>query len=490
MAQNAGQLAYGNYPTERLTTGDAAFDRILGGGLPANSLTLVTGTPGAGKTIFAQQLSFAAARAGKRVIYFTHASEPHDKLLVHMAGFSFFDPSMVNEQVRVYNLSSQVVELGLNGALDFIVDAVRQERSDLLIIDSFRGLKHVLEPTASSRRAIFSFGSQLALLHCTCVLVGEYGPEELQLEPEFAVADGIISLRHAHEGAQERRTLRVIKQRGVGYLGGDHSFRIDHQGLQVFPRQEALSQAPSYSATQELLSSGVPDLDELLRGGLIRSSSTLILGAPGIGKTVLALHFLAAGAAAGEPGLFISFQENPEQLALRASHFGLLDELELESWREMILSLSPVELDVDAAAAAIREAVERRNVRRVVIDSVAELEHAVREPERYDDYLAALVGYLRGNDVTTIMTREITQLFGSDLTIASYGLSYIVDNIILLRYVEIEAAIRRALTVLKVRGSDHDKRLMELRFADGNVALSGQFAGLAGLMTGLPRSRT
>ncbi|HZB96696.1 MAG TPA: ATPase domain-containing protein, partial [Herpetosiphonaceae bacterium] len=214
---------------------------------------------------------------------------------------------------------------------------------------------------------------------------------------------------------------------------------------------------------------------------------TLVAGSAGTGKTVLSLHFLAAGALQGERGLMVSFQENPEQLALRAAHFRLQDKLGFDAQRTEVLFLSPVELDIDAAAAEIRTAVESRNVRRMVIDSVAELEFAVRDPERFDDFLASLVGFLREHEVTTLMTREITQLYGSELTIANRGLSYIVDNILLLRYIELEGQLRRVIGVVKSRGSDHDKSLREWRMQDGNVLIGERLTGLTGLITGLPQ---
>jgi circadian clock protein KaiC len=231
---------------------------------------------------------------------------------------------------------------------------------------------------------------------------------------------------------------------------------------------------------------GIRQIDEMLRGGLIRSSSTLLAGSAGTGKTLLSLHFLAAGAQQGERGLMVSFQENPEQLRLRASQFGLGDSLRLDGGQTEVLFLSPIELDLDAAAAEIRAAVESRNVRRIVIDSVAELELAARDPGRFDDFMASLVGFLRGHEVTTIMTREITQLLGTQLTIGSQGLSYIVDNIVLLRYLELDAQIRRAIAILKTRGSDHDKRLRDLRIQDGTITITDGFAQLGGLLTGLP----
>jgi circadian clock protein KaiC len=472
----------------KISAGDPAFDRVLGGGLPCDSLHILAGPPGAGKTIMAQQIAFAAARAGSKVVYFTNVSEPHAKLVEHMRRFDFYEADLVGDRILIYNITSQIRNKGFGDTLDFIVETVRSEKVDLVIVDSFRGLKHILDVSIRERVAIFDLAAQLSILKCTSVLVGEYTPHETQTDPEFAIADGIINLQHVSEGSRERRRLRVTKMRGAAYLGGEHTMAIDSSGLRVYPRQETIAQAPMYRATDERVSIGLAGLDSMMHGGPIRSSSTLIAGSAGAGKTVLSLHFLAAGAGRDERGLMVSFQENPEQLALRAGQFGLAEQLDIAGGRTEILFLSPIELDLDIAAARIREAVESRKVKRVVIDSVAELEFAARDPERFDDFLASLIGFLRGHEVTTLMTRELMQLFGNELNISSRGLFYIVDNIVLLRYLEIQAEIRRAIAVLKIRGSNHDKALRELLFTDGAVAVGERFTGLAGLMTGMPRA--
>jgi circadian clock protein KaiC len=471
----------------KLSAGHPAIDLILGGGIPRDSLYVLTGPPGAGKTILAQQISFTAAKAGLRAIYFTNVSEPHSKIVEHIRKFNFYEPDLIGERIQIYNVTSQVRNKGFKETLDFIVDTVRSEKADLVIIDSFRGLKHVLEVSVRARGAIFDAAAQLSILGCTSILVGEYTPVEIQTEPEFAIADGIINLLHATEGMAERRTFRIGKMRGVRYLGGEHSFEINESGVRVYPRQEALTHAPSYRATEERISTGIDELNAMMYGGLIRSSSSLIVGSAGTGKTLMSLHFLAAGAEIGERGLMISFQENPEQLQLRANQFGIGKSLGISGGLTEILGLSPVELNLDAAADLIREAVITRQVKRVVIDSVAELESAVRDPERFDDFLASLIGFLREHEVTTVMTREIAQIFGNELTIASRGLSYIVDNIVLLRYIELRAEIKRAITVLKNRGSNHDKRLRELLILDGKIKIGDRFQNLSGLMTGMPQ---
>lgn len=475
------------YSRGKLSAGHPAFDAILGGGIPRDSLYVITGPPGAGKTIMAQQISFTAAKAGLRVIYFTNVSEPHSKIVEHTRNFAFFEPNLIGEKIQIYNITSQVRYKGFKETLDFIVDTVRNEKADLVIIDSFRGLKHVLEVSVRMRGAIFDAAAQLSILGCTTLLVGEYPVDEHQIEPEFAIADGIINLWHDVQGVQERRAIRITKMRGVHYLGGEHSFRITDLGIRVYPRQEALTQAPAYTATDERVSMGIGALDEMMYGGPIRSSTTLIAGAAGTGKTLLALHFLAAGAQNNERGMMITFQENPEQIQRRASHFGIDSSLDIDGGLTHVLFLSPVELDLDVAADLIRQQIIDKNVRRVVIDSVAELEFAVRDPERFDDFLASLVGFFRSQDVTTIMTREMTQIFGGELAIASRGLSYIVDNILLLRYIEVRGQIRRVIAVLKSRGSNHDKTLHEFIIDDGAIRIGEPFRNMSGVMSGMPQ---
>jgi len=477
----------GSMERSKLSAGHAALDIVLGGGIPRSSLYVLTGPPGAGKTILAQQISFTAAKAGLHAIYFTNVSEPHSKIVEHIRSFDFYESNQIGERIQIYNITSQIRNKGFKETLDFIVDTVRNEKADLVIIDSFRGLKHVLDVSVRARGAIFDAAAQLSILGCTSILVGEYTPLEIQTEPEFAIADGIINLWYATEGAQDRRTLRIGKMRGVRYLGGEHTFEINQSGIRVYPRQEALTQAPSYRASEERISMGISTLDEMMFGGPIRSSSTLIAGSAGTGKTLLSLHFLAAGAAMQERGLMVSFQENPEQLRIRAGNFGIQDAFQSDHGLVEVLFLSPVELNLDAAADRIREALLTRQIKRIVIDSVAELEFAVRDHERFDDFLASLIGFLREHEVTTVMTREITQLFGTELTITSRGLSYIVDNIVLVRYIELQARIERAIAVLKNRGSDHDKSLRQLLIGEGRITIGGRFQGLAGLMTGMPQ---
>lgn len=470
----------------KLTFGQPALDAVFGGGIPRDSLTVLTGPPGAGKTILALQLTFAVGKEGQRVIYFTNVSEPHAKLVEHLRSLSFFDDAYLNESIRIYNIPTQARNRGFRETLDFIVATVRSERATMVVIDSFRGLKHNFGTSNQDRLAIFDMSAQLAILGCTCMLVGEYTPDEVMTAPEFAIADTIVELSYSTHHMQLRRVLQIVKMRGIRFLTGEHSYDITSQGISLYLRQETLGLPPLEPPEGRRISLGEPTLDELTRGGLITSSSTLVIGPSGTGKTTLGLYFLAAGAEAGEQTLMVSFQETPAQIASRANHLGLADRLAFGG-RTNAVFVPPTELNPDMVAGRIREMVRQGGVTRLVIDSVTELESAIREPERFNMFLSALIGFLRHSNVTTLMTHELPQLFSSDLQIGNRGMSYVVDNIILLRYAEIDASIRRLLTIIKTRGTDHARTFHELVVQDNQLTISPALRNIAQLITGLPR---
>ncbi|GAC1384197.1 MAG: ATPase domain-containing protein [Herpetosiphon sp.] len=473
----------------KISAGSAALDVILGGGIPRESVNIISGPPGVGKTILALQIAFSAAGEGRQAIYFTNVSEPHAKIIEHMRDFAFYKPELVGDKLQLYNITREVRLKGLKDTLDFIVGTVRREKADVVVVDSFRGLKHVLATTMISRSAIFDITAQLSILGCTTVLVGEYTPEETETEPEFAVADSIMKLSYDASTLHERRIFRISKMRGVNYVGGNHYFVVNQSGLDLYPRQESLVYTPEYLATNIRVPFGVHSLDQLLHGGPLRSSSTLLAGSAGTGKTLLSLHFLAAGVRDGETVLLVSFQEGVAQLRLRAAQFGLSAELGESSARAHMLAVPPVELLVDQVAAKIRAMVTEFGIRRVVIDSVSEIEAAIADIPRFDNFLASLIGFFRVHEVTMLLIREIPQLFGMELALSSRGLSYISDNIILLRYVELQGTIRRIVTVLKSRASDHDKHVRELLIREGTIEVTDRISNASRLMTGLPEER-
>ncbi|MFY9588224.1 MAG: ATPase domain-containing protein [Actinomycetota bacterium] len=472
--------------TARATTGIADLDVVLGGGFPAGSCVVFGGAPGTGKTILAQQVCFANATAERKAVYYTTLSEPHSKLVEHLEGFSFFDSTAVGEIVQFHSLAA-LADRGGSGDVSMaavateVVREAFEERPSVIVIDSSKAL-HEGEG-AGFRRAVYELASRVAHTDAVLILVGEYDEDDMRTAAEFAVADAIILLSNATSGMVDRRWLRVAKLRGSDYLGGRHSFRIGPSGMELYPRVESTLPEP-VSVTDRRLKSGVPGLDEMMTGGFPSGSATIIAGPSGAGKTVMCLQFIAEGLKAGESCVFASYQESRPQILAKAAHFGWDLEKNVNDGSLVIVDVQPVELGLDAIAAQIRQAVSSTGALRVVIDSISELERA-DDNGRFADYLWALVHAIRRDGATCLLTSETSAFFGPAFELA-HGLSYIADNILLLRYTELESEIRRALVVVKMRDSDHIKSLVEFEITNAGAVVKGKFAGVSGVLSGSP----
>ena len=468
----------------KLGTGIAELDAILNGGFAPGSCVVLAGAPGSGKTILAQQICFANAGADRHAIYYTTLSEPHSKLVAHLEEFTFFDATKIGATIEFHHLAALADPSGDVPMAAVATEVVRNafdQRPAVIVIDSSKAL-HESEGSGF-RRAVYDLASRVAHTDAVLILVGEYDEDDMRTAAEFAVADAIIFLANASTGHADRRWLRVAKLRGSNYLGGRHSFRIGSSGLEVYPRPEStLTGSPA--ASDARLPTGVAGLDQMMGGGVPAGSATIIAGPSGAGKTVIALQFVAEGLARGEAAVYASFQESDRQLGAKASHFGWDLATAIEQRRLGVVHVQPVELGLDAVASQIRRTASGIGARRVVIDSISELEHAA-DPERFADYLWALVGALRGDGATVFMTSETAAFFGPAFELA-HGLSFIADNIVLLRYTELESEIRRALVVVKMRDSDHTKSLVEFEITNKGAAVKGKFAGVAGVLSGSP----
>lgn len=461
-----------------LTTGDSSLDAILAGGVAAGSLLVIGGPPGSGKTILAQQLCFANATAERPAIYYTTWSEPHDKLVRHLSTFAFFDGDALGERVEFVHLADLVDDdaAGLSGVADEILRRSVESTPSVIVIDSSKALHDVVEPS-EFRRAIYDLASKVAYSDAVLILVGEYSADETRTEPEFAVADGIIQLENEARGPVDRRRLRVLKMRGADVMSGQHSFRLGGQGFQAFPRLETTlpQHVPAQTGRASL---GLATLDAAIGGGIPRGDSTLAIGPSGIGKTLLAMAFVDAGLRNGERCLHLSLQETETQVREKAAAAGY----DWDAYPEdqlVIQHIPPVEVDLDQVGTFVRTQLARGDVKRVVVDSLAELEFAARDTARLPGYVWALGGFVRAAGGTTIFTNEMAALgSGNDLG----GLSFIFNNVFFMRYVEIESALRRGLSVLKMRQSEHEKSLLEFTIDEGGVQFGEPFSGVTGML--------
>jgi circadian clock protein KaiC len=469
-----------------LSTGSAALDEILGGGLPTRSVNVIAGEPGTGKTVFALQVLFHLARQGYRGLYFTTLSEPAIKLIHYLQTFAFFDQSLLDRQVVFADLGS-ALRTGAEAALAEVVARVEHDQPDLVVIDSFKAVHDLLSLAAADRILVYDLAVQMSGWGATTLLVGEYSQHEVATQPEFAIADGIIRLVNDPQGLIAVRMTEVLKMRGQSYVTGRHFFEIAPDGLRFYPRVRAPDGSGAPFRGDERASTGVDGLDDALGGGLPRSSSTLIEGGTGTGKTLLGLSFLLAGAARGEAGILLSLEETPQQIRWVASHFGW-DLARLEA--QGLLSIGytpPVELSTDQFLDQAIDQVRTLGARRAVLDSLSSLSVSIPSERRYKELVFALCKHYSALGVTLLMTLEVPELLGST-QLAGHGVSSLSDNVIGLRYVEVGERLDRAIYVLKARGIKHDTALYQLLVDSAGVRLGSPFRARRGVLSGEPVS--
>ncbi len=471
---------------ERVATGSAEFDRLLGGGLPVRSVNVIAGEPGAGKSLFALQMLFHLAKQGKKGLYLTTLSEPSLKLVNYMQQFSFFEERFLDHEIVFADLGSVLRSQGLEATLTAITDRVEREEPAIVVIDSFKAIRDIVGESAAVRTFVYDLAVHSAAWGTLSLFVGEYTEAQIADYSEFAIADGIIRFVNRRDDLTAIREVEVLKLRGAGYVTGRHFFEINSDGLRFFPRvqsPETLDAEPS--APAERVATGVHGLDTMLGGGLPRASATVFQGGTGTGKTLLGLQFLLDGAHRGEPGILFTLEETPDQLRAIARGFGW-DLRPLEDRGLLTLSyVSPVELSTDWFLDRVRQQVVQCGARRAVLDSLTSMALGVLSERRFKELVYAFTKHFRSLGVTLTMNMEIAELLGS-AQISGYGISFAADNVIQLKYVELEGRLERAISVLKVRGVRHATDVRRMSLDAGGVDVGSPFKGLRGVLTGLP----
>jgi circadian clock protein KaiC len=477
----------------RLRTAVPGLDEALGGGLPEYSFNLVAGAPGTGKTTLAHQIMFANATADLPALHFTVLGEPPLKMLRYQQQFSFFDPTKLNSSIRFVNLSQQVLDHDLGTVLDAIVREVEEASPRIVVIDSFRTVEHASGGGNRGDLDLQGFLQRLSLhltsWQATTFLVGEYLESEMRDNPVFTVADGIVWLYQSVERNSSVRKLQVLKLRGQAPLPGLHTMRITDAGVEVFPRIMKRIEAEKARHGRRL-SVGSPTLDEMLGGGIPEGDSALVVGPSGSGKSVLATQFIAEGIKQGEPGVIAVFEEHPKEYLARARTLGPdLEPMVLEG-RLAVIYLRPLDLSVDETLVAIQDAVRQVGAQRLAIDSLSGFELALAPTFREDfrESLYRMVGSLTGAGVTVFMSAEIVQSF-DDLRLSSHLISFLADDVILQRYVELDGQLRKVLAVVKMRGSAHSKDLRLYDITETGLQVGETLGEYSGIITGVARRR-
>jgi circadian clock protein KaiC len=449
--------------SDRLSSGSAPLDLILGGGLVAHATHLIIGLPGSGKTILAQQYLFQNSTRERPGIYFSTVSEPLEKMLRFGQDLAFFDRGALGDRDFFEDLGTPLHAGGLPSVLDTVARLLQERRPGLVVIDSFKALRPYAGSEEGFRRFLHGLNERSSGLAMTSFWVGEYNADEIDDIPEAAVADGILFLSST-ETDRQRRSLHVLKMRGSTFLSGGHTFRVSDRGIEAYPRLTALDgMATSPPARQTTTSSGIPGLDEML-GGFQEGSSTLLIGPAGIGKSVLGLHFLFQGARSGEPVILAGLQENPTQLEQLAQGFGATLEIPYLT----VFYRAPLDLELDVWVGELLHEVAAVGARRVLVDGLGDLSIAAGDPAAFQAFVYALAQRLSRAGVSTMFTQEAAEFFGAT-SLTHAGLAHRVDNVVLMNYVIREGLWTRALTVLKSRGQSHSSAEAQFRILDRGI---------------------
>ena len=471
-------------------TGVPGLDAILGGGLPEYSFNLIAGSPGSGKTTLAQQIVFANATVEQPSLYFTVLGEPTLKMLRYQQEFTFFDATLVGSAIQYINLSEEALEQNLEVVLNRIVSEVERVEPRLVVVDSFRTIAGpAMEARSDASMTVERFVQRLAqhltTWEVTSFLLGEYSEQE-QRNPVFTVADGVFWLSQVTDRNSVVRKMQAIKVRGRAPMPGLHTFRITNSGLQIFPRipeqQSQRRQAPA-----RRLGTGVPGLDEIMGGGIPAGDALMLGGPAGSGKTTFATQFAAEGLRNGEPVVVVVFEEYPEEYLERAKSRNHDMQEAIDDGKLELIYLRPLDLSVDETLAEILSAVHAINASRVVIDSLSGFEIALAPAFREDfrESLYRLVGALTATGVTVFMTTEIVGEYPL-VQFTTEKVSFITDDIIIQRFIEIDGVLRSVLAIHKMRGSEHSRDFRMYDITAQGAVVGGPLKNYRGIITGVP----
>lgn len=474
-----------------IETGIPGLDSVLGGGLCEYSFNLVAGAPGVGKTTLVQQVMFRNATPERPALYFTVLGEPTIKMIRYQRQFKFFDPARVPSAVRFVNLTSEAASGDFHAVLERIIAEVARSRPAYVAIDSFRSIVSA-KPASDSdtvvalARFVQLLAQQLTSWEVTSFLIGEYSDVERQ-HPVFTVADSILWLSEDVDRNSAARKLRVVKIRGRSQMPGLHTVRITDAGMEVFPRIPDQQRLRVRQSTKRL-GTGVPGLDEMMGGGVPSGDVLLITGPAGTGKTTFATQFVAQGLIDGENCVVAVFEEYPEAYLARAKTGTVNFDEMVRAGRLAITYLRPLDLSVDEMLAAIRGEVDSVGATRVVIDSLSGFEVALAPTYRADfrESLYRLIGALTAIGVTVLMTAEVIDVF-PDFRFTTERVSFITDDIIVQRYVEIDGHLQRVIAVVKMRGSPHSTGFRTYHLTQEGAVIGESLNEYHGITTGVPK---
>lgn len=476
---------------ERILTGVPGLDAVLCGGLIRDSLYLLKGAPGTGKTTIGLQFLIEGAQKGEKCLYLG-LSETRGQLdaLARSFGWSL-DGIEIHDMRRrgeadderrgSYTVFSPS-EVELEEISREILEQVERVKPARLVLDSLSEIRLLAEDPFRYRRELLSLSDQISGRSCTGLLIDVESEGNQGAVAETLVSGVFLVEQLSPEYGGDRRRLRVRKLRASRSVGGYHDMTIGDKGVRLYPRLVAASHRARHSSSEVL--SGVPELDALLGGGLDRGTSTVLIGPAGTGKSTIAAQFVACAASRGEKGLIFCFDESPTNLLIRTAGLGIPLRKYVDSGFVEVMAVDPAEFTPGELAHRLHEHVEAGH-RIVVIDSLNGFLSAMPEERFLTAHLHELLAYLSEKGVATLLTLAQHGFFGvSDSPI---NISYIADTVLLFRYFEVAGAVKQAVSVVKKRTGRHERTIRELQLTAAGVKVGEPILNLQGVLSGNPR---
>jgi len=477
----------------RLEVGIPGFDLVAGGGLPAARSTLIAGTAGSGKTLFGVQYLVSGIERFDQGGVLVSLDEPADEIARNVLSLGWdLERHCQAGKLAMVDLSSvageEVLEAGqfdFQGLVARLERAIERTGALRVVFDSLTGLFPQFADRNVVRRELHRVTARLRELGVTTLMTAErgeeYGPVARYGVEEF-VTDNVVILRHPLQRERRRRTIEILKFRGAPHHKGEYPFSIDERsGITVIPLAET---GLKTRALTERTSIGKPQVDDMCGGGIFRDSIVLVSGATGTGKTMMATEFLSAGLREGQRGLLYSFEESRPQILRNAASWGVdFGDAEREGML-LIDSRYPERMGLEDLLVDMRHQIEEFQPVRLAIDSLSVLDR-VSSGASFREFVIGLTSLIKEFELVALCTNT-TGVGGGTHSPGLTQVSTITDTIILLRYVELDSSVRRCLTILKMRGSAHDKTIREYTIGDQGMEMLGPLAATSGILAGSP----
>ncbi|BAZ44129.1 KaiC protein [Chondrocystis sp. NIES-4102] len=470
----------------RISTGITGLDEILSGGLIKNQTYLIKGQPGSGKTTLGFHFLNAGISQGETTLFITFCElearirRNAQQININLDQVEFLDLSTTADfftQDQSYDVFS-AAEVEKAPVIQNIINAIARLEPQRIFLDTITQFRFLSADYFQFRKQIQSFIRFLLEKEITLLFTSEASQRYPDDDLEF-MSDGVIQL----DIETERRSIQINKIRGSNFVGGKHDLELSEQGIQVFPR--LVPEIYQRQFKSEIISSGIPEIDELLHGGIERGTTTIISGPSGVGKSTFGIQFMKEAAGKGERSVLYAFEEGMETLLQRCQAINIPAQIMIERGTLSVVLVEPLKYTPNRFFYLVRREVEENNAKIIMIDSTSGYQLSM-QGEDLIRHLHSLCQYLKNMGVTVILVNEVHTIAGDNFSVTENGLSYLGDNLVFLRYLELNGQLSKAIGVLKKRVSDFERTLREFSITKYGIKVGDPLDKLRGILNGVP----